>query len=461
LPRLGLIARSLHPERFLVDDLAQYVALPVYPDIGLRLGIKGDYTFKLPTRSWRGVQHAELIALDEMIERSFAALETVSRDVIDCARFSTPVWQALARDLPSLVATPLPKTGGNPYRGLPAHQYWRQAMTETPGPEVDPVIAAPFHITPRTAIATAGSCFAQHIARTLKQAGFNHMVAEPPPPELTPAQIEAGHWGSFSARYGNIYSARQMVQLVERAEGRFRPADAPWQRPDGRWVDPFRPQIDAGGFATRAEVIEARRPHLQAVRRMLRRVEVFVFTLGLTEAWRAKADGAVFPLAPGVVAGAMDEAAYEFVNFTTAEVLADLRAFRAALRAVNPGAKLVLTVSPVPLVATYEARHVLVSTVASKSILRAAAEEFCREDPECWYFPSYEIVTGPQARGTSFGPDLREVNEATVARVMALFLRHAALAPPTEVPRHNAPAIADAETAELFEVLCDEEKLAG
>lgn len=461
LPRLGLRAAVARPERFVSDALARSLVLPVYPEIALRLGLAGDYAFKLPSRIVGGMEQVEVLDLDSMIERSFAQLSGIDPASLACPRFEGPVWQALAKELPALLATPLPKTGGNPYRGLPAHQYWRQAMTETPGPEVDPVIAAPFHITPRTAIATAGSCFAQHIARTLKQAGFNHMVAEPPPPELTPAQIEAGHWGSFSARYGNIYSARQMVQLVERAEGRFRPADAPWQRPDGRWVDPFRPQIDAGGFATRAEVIEARRPHLQAVRRMLRRVEVFVFTLGLTEAWRAKADGAVFPLAPGVVAGAMDEAAYEFVNFTTAEVLADLRAFRAALRAVNPGAKLVLTVSPVPLVATYEARHVLVSTVASKSILRAAAEEFCREDPECWYFPSYEIVTGPQARGTSFGPDLREVNEATVARVMALFLRHAALAPPTEVPRHNAPAIADAETAELFKVLCDEEKLAG
>ena len=32
-----------------------------------------------------------------------------------------------------------------------------------------------------------------------------------------------------------------------------------------------------------------------------RDLDVFVFTLGLTEAWVAKADGAVFPLAPGVV----------------------------------------------------------------------------------------------------------------------------------------------------------------
>jgi hypothetical protein len=465
LPRLGVTAQPVQPERFVPDALARSLVLPVYPEIAERLGLAGDYLFKLQTRIIDGVERVEVVDLDGMLARCFAALEGVDPDSVECPRLATPAWQELARDLPALVATPLPKAGGNPYRGLPAHQYWRQSIAETPGPEVDPVVAAPFTITRRTAIATAGSCFAQHIARTLKQAGYNHMVVEPPPPELSPAQVEAGHWGAFSARYGNLYTARQLVQLVERAEGRFRPADIAWRRPDGRWVDPFRPQIEPAGHASRAEVIEARRPHLQAVRRMLRRVEVFVFTLGLTESWRARADGAVFPLAPGVVAGKMDPAAYEFVNFSTAEVLGDLHAFHAALRAINPGVKLVLTVSPVPLVATYEPRHVLVSTVASKSILRAAAEEFCRAVPECWYFPSYEIVTGPQARGTAFGPDLREVTEATVARVMSLFLRHAAQVPPAmpapRAPAQAAPAIPDAETAALFQVLCDEEKLAG
>jgi hypothetical protein len=465
LPRLGLSASVARPERFVSDALARSLVLPVYPEIAQRLGIAGDYAFKLPARIIGGMEQVEVLDLDAMIARSFAQLEGVDPASMACPRFDAPAWQTLLQDLPALVATPLPKAGGNPYRGLPAHQYWRQSIAETPGPEVDPVVAAPFTITRRTAIATAGSCFAQHIARTLKQAGYNHMVVEPPPPELSPAQVEAGHWGAFSARYGNLYTARQLVQLIERAEGRFRPADTAWRRPDGRWVDPFRPQIEPAGHASRAEVIEARKPHLQAVRRMLRRVEVFVFTLGLTESWRARADGAVFPLAPGVVAGEMDPAAYEFVNFSTAEVLADLHAFHAALRAINPGVKLVLTVSPVPLVATYEPRHVLVSTVASKSILRAAAEEFCRAVPECWYFPSYEIVTGPQARGTAFGPDLREVTEATVARVMSLFLRHAAQgaaatpAPAARAQPAAAPAIPDAETAALFQVLCDEEKL--
>ena len=42
---------------------------------------------------------------------------------------------------------------------------------------------------------------------------------------------------------------------------------------------------------------------------------------------------------------------------------------------MNPKARLVLTVSPVPLAATASGSHVLPATIYSKSVLRAAAQE--------------------------------------------------------------------------------------
>ena len=57
-----------------------------------------------------------------------------------------------------------------------------------------------------------------------------------------------------------------------------------------------------------------------AVREMFERLDVFVFTLGLTEAWRSRIDGAVYPLAPDVVAGKMGQAAHEFVNIFRSSV---------------------------------------------------------------------------------------------------------------------------------------------
>src|SRR5205823_7433624 len=142
---------------------------------------------------------------------------------------------------------------------------------------------------------------------------------------------------------------------------------------------------------------------------MFEQLDVFTFTLGLTEAWCSKSDGAVFPLAPGVAGGEMDFGFYTFTNFTVDEVIADLNRFIRKLGDVNHRANVILTVSPVPLVATYEGRHVLQATTYSKAVLRVAAETIRKEHRNVDYFPSYEIITGQFNRGAYFEGDLRSV----------------------------------------------------
>jgi hypothetical protein len=191
--------------------------------------------------------------------------------------------------------------------------------------------------------------------------------------------------------------------------------------------------------------------------------DVLIFTLGLTEAWRSTRDGAVFPLAPGV-AGGEPGPDYGFHNFSAQEVTADLSAFLGRLRQVNPGVRVVLTVSPVPLIATYEEAHVLAATTYSKAALRVAAEETARADPNVFYFPSYEIITGPQARGRYFADDLRSITPEGVARVMGVFARRVltdAQAPsPAPARAPSGPVLSEADSARLQDlaaVICDEE----
>ena len=309
----------------------------------------------------------------------------------------------------------------NPYSGLAAAQFWRRAISRVERHLVDPVVSTRFRISRGDRVATAGSCFAQHISRRLNRAGFNYQVAEPgdglPEPER-----KARNYGVFSARYGNIYNTRQLLQLFRRAHGEFTPMDDYWLRPDGRYADPFRPSIEPAGFASIDELRADRELHLAAVREMFATTDVFVFTLGLTEGWRSRHDGAAYPLAPGVVAGAYSESDHEFVNAGAAETVADLEEFLAALRGVNPGVRVLLTVSPVPLIATYEDRHVLVSTTYSKSVLRVAAEEVVRMNEGVDYFPSYEIITGSFSFGAYYEADAREVSDPGVAHAMRCFM---------------------------------------
>ncbi|WP_151447303.1 GSCFA domain-containing protein [Lacisediminimonas profundi] len=342
----------------------------------------------------------------------------------------------------------------NPYRGLNDFCFWSQAMT-TPAPgHIDPAVRSD-RIEPHHKVATMGSCFAQHISRHISAAGLDYLVTEKAPEGMEPDVARALGYGVFSARYGNVYTVRQAVQLFDRAFGRFEPAEGVWARGD-RYVDAFRPQIEPEGFGTADEVREASVVHLKHVRDVFTQADWIVFTLGLTEAWRSKLDGAIYPTAPGVAGGSFSPDRHEFVNFTAGEVRDDLLALSSRIADVNPKAKILLTVSPVPLIATYEKRHVLVSTTYSKAALRVAADEAERMLGNVIYFPSYEIITSPAAGGRYYADDLREVTEQGVKHVMRIFSKHFL---PAVLPAfdNESPLQPITPVESTFDVMCDEE----
>ena len=220
-------------------------------------------------------------------------------------------------------------------------------------------------------------------------------------------------------------------------------------------VDPFRPQVEPDGFADLAALRADRATHLAATRAAVEEADVLVFTLGLTEAWRSRHDGCVFPVAPGVSGGEWSPDDHEFVNFTVEEVTRGLDELCGLLRSVNPRLRVLLTVSPVPLIATYEDRHVLVSTTLSKAVLRVAADAAQRRFDFVDYFPSFELIAASSAGGQYLEPDLREVRDVGVAHVMRCFSRHyvegGAVAPAVDAPRPPPAAAADDS------LVCDEE----
>jgi hypothetical protein len=269
-----------------------------------------------------------------------------------------------------------------------------------------------------------GSCFAQHISRHLLQRGLQYFVAESGDPSLsTEKQIER-NYGVFSARYGNVYTTRQAVQLFDRAFGLFNPLETSWETEAGGFVDPFRPQIEPTPWATIEEVVKSRDEHLSSVRRVFLESDILVFTLGLTEAFVSADDGAVYPVAPGVSGGSYASDRYMFVNYGVDQVMRDLDELISKVREINAELRFILTVSPVPLIATFEPRHVLVSTTISKATLRVAANEITRRYDFVEYFPSYEIISGSAAGAKYFENDLREVSQVGVNHVMRIFEKH-------------------------------------
>ena len=343
---------------------------------------------------------------------------------------------------------------GNPYASLPERAFWRPSVSARNPLSLVDLYEKKFDLTRTDRIVTAGSCFAQHIARKLKASGFTFCDYEPAPPILPAPMHSAFNYGVYSARYCNIYTVRQLLQTFNRAYGHFTPEETAWEK-NGGVVDPFRPALEPEPFRDPQELEVARVSHLKAVRNVFEKSYLFIFTLGLTEGWVSRRDGAVFPLCPGTAAGTFDPHAYQFVNFTFPEIYADLIAFIERLRGVNPGVKLLLTVSPVPLVATMSGNHVLSATSYSKSVLRAVAGQISSELDFVDYFPSYEIIAAAPMRGMFFEPNMREVNPAGVDYVMSHFFRQHA--PETDAPA-PAPAaeVPSAATRSETDIICEE-----
>lgn len=341
-------------------------------------------------------------------------------------------------------------TGAFPYACIAPAQTWSYCSQKDwpiwPG---EGLSTAPF-ITPTTRLVSAGSCFALVLAQYLQQQGYHYLITEPGPPWLSPEQARQFHYGQFSARYGFIYSARQFWQLLQRAWGILEPVDDCWQAADGSWVDALRPDIQPGGFNSPEEMRTDRQAHLHCVRTALTQAEVLILTLGLTEAWLSGLDGTVYPICPGRRYGQFDPARYVFHNFTVDEVVADLSASVDFLAQVNPSLRWILTLSPIPLAATMEPRHVLEATGYSKAVLRVAIETIRHTYTQVSYFPAWEWVHYDPARALT--PERRRVRAETVSTLMHYFERGFVC------ERPQAPEARISVEPEDFEV-CDGEAL--
>ncbi|MCB1365351.1 MAG: GSCFA domain-containing protein [Rhodobacteraceae bacterium] len=365
----------------------------------------------------------------------------------------------------------------NPYSDLPKTSFWRTGVAEASPYAPVGIYEKKWEIGKEEKVAAAGSCFAQHVSRNLKTRGFNVIDKEPAPYGL-PENLR-GKFGyeMYSARYGNIYTAHQLLQLAKEAILEEVPADPVWKGADGRYHDAFRPNVEPAGLETREEVEIHRRQHLKCVRSILHEMDVFVFTFGLTEAWVHKETGTVYPTAPGVLAGTFDEDRYQFKNYNYSEVMSAFLEFIKIVTQFRNGREFrtLVTVSPVPLTATATGKHILPATIYSKSVLRAVAGDLSEQHGNIDYFPSYEIITNQAAQSRFYAENLRSIRAEGVETAMkAFFSEHgedeARLAQMTDVKAEDVASgmeqverIASESESEKWErdIICEDELLEG
>ncbi|MBI1495075.1 GSCFA domain-containing protein [Halocynthiibacter styelae] len=302
----------------------------------------------------------------------------------------------------------------------------------------------PFTLKATEKIAAAGSCFAQNISRYLMaRYRKNYLVSEPA------AEGEP----TFSGRYGNIYTCHQLLQLMQEVEQGIADPNCALKRRDGRYVDCYRPFIQKDGYETPDDVRAARDRHLARVSELLSNLDVFVFTLGMTEAWRVPDTGRTLPNCPGIYS---DVGQYEFHNYSAAETTAAMHSALAWLRKMNPTVKVILSVSPVPLTATFSDEHVAVANSFSKSVLRVCCAEMEASHSFVHYFPAYEMITNSFTQNCFFEDgNRRTVRPEIVDQVMQHFDKTVL----KNLSSRNKPVLASAGENPGDDDICDDLEL--
>jgi len=242
----------------------------------------------------------------------------------------------------------------------------------------------------KTVVVAFGSCFARHISDHLAMLGYR-------------VESRNSNTAYISVMEDGIVNSHAVLQQFEWAWENKVPEVSLWHGYDGKALGYDEP--------VRLET-----------KRIFDAAEVFIVTLGLSELWYDEPTGHVFWRA--VPRAHFDPSRHKFRVATQAENLANLKAIHAIIRKHRPDAKIVLTLSPIPLTATFRPIPCTVADSASKASLRSALDELMMQadDPWLFYFPSYEVVRN--AFSNPYIWDRRHVHLHVLDLNMNLFERY-------------------------------------
>lgn len=248
----------------------------------------------------------------------------------------------------------------------------------------DPSCKSRFMLEPGQRIFTIGSCFARGIERTLADRGFDI-------PTLS-LQFDKTGWSGDPTTILNNYVPPAIAPQIRWAFGleEFDIGRHAVEVAAGRYMDP---QLTLGFRPVSAEALIKRRNDISAIYRHLASSHVVLITLGLIEAWFDNRSGLYINCPPPKGVIRTDPSRFELHVLDYGDVTRALTELVDLLGRVCPrDHRIILTVSPVPLQATFTSSDVAVANCYSKSVLRAAVEPFVADHPHIEYFPSYESV---------------------------------------------------------------------
>lgn len=264
--------------------------------------------------------------------------------------------------------------------------------------------APKFSIDPQDRFFCMGSCFAINVSRALIRQGV----------EVLSWNFEHPRGMALLSQF-NTYS---MLNEVEEALlGKTTPDSGLVEITEGRWWDP---QLYHGEIGTKENGIVIRKQVNDYFARIAR-ADICIVTLGLTEMFRDTITGLPLNGGPADWKYALRTKRFKFENPDYPEILSNVERLCQMIHSVTDGrAKVILTVSPVPLQRTFAEKDIIVASHYSKACLRTAAEGVSRKLDFVDYFPSYEMVTF-SPREIAWEHDQRHVTNSMVDHVISTF----------------------------------------
>lgn len=268
-----------------------------------------------------------------------------------------------------------------------------------------PTIYPAFQLAPGEKIFTIGSCFAREIEERLVLAGYNVPVKA--------FQTEADEFPHPGPHLLNEYNSGTILQRIESVYGGFSYADhMGLEEVKGGYLDLFlhihqRP-------VTLARLLDRRR-EIEQVYQNLQDADVLIITLGLVETWFDNLNGCYLNKAPSKESIKSNPGRFCFRRMDVEDVVERMSSCISLINA-NSKKKILLTISPVPIEATFTSSDAILANSYSKSVLRVAAQLLIERFENVQYFPSYEIAIS--GGGNSFMDDNVHITEETVDLIM-------------------------------------------
>ena len=115
----------------------------------------------------------------------------------------------------------------HPYQGMSADKFWSRSVSSNFDPAALYQRSTPL-IMEGEKVMSAGSCFAAELVPYLERGGLTYLRTEYVHSFYQNIPADSLSYGRFSAAYGNVYTARQLLQLFLRSQGKFQPQEDRW-----------------------------------------------------------------------------------------------------------------------------------------------------------------------------------------------------------------------------------------